>query len=436
MTNMDERHDHGHMDDNLDRLIKLGEPSPRMPENLKARIRTRLAEVGQVSEKKNFILSRWAIVSPLAAAAALALFLVFFWPGSTPSTISWADVQKKLEQIHTMSARSYKEITTTEGKRIIKRSKIYIKDPGLLKIEYYPPDADIEAITPGPDRIHINKLDTSLSELLILSPDSHRAELVTQIFRNSGTEPLPGPKDVNLALENWKWMKQIAADKTNCIGDRVIHGVPAVGFEFYTFLEDFYIPSDKPVRPDHVQIWVSRDDAVPLLTEVEFQNTQGQKVRIVCSDIQWNLPLKESLFDLTVPKDWSISRSRIELALNTRLAPGVTLQIGPEGQNPLIVAWDVVMVSWASQTTHVDSNIPSEMRITIELKPETAMHLHDYANTHPDQLIVVNFNGQLKVAAELEMTHFTQVSFDLSLLGISLAELEEQYLRTTIERNK
>ena len=49
MTSMDENNNNGRLDDNLDRLLELGEPAPRMPENLKARIRARLAEVGEES---------------------------------------------------------------------------------------------------------------------------------------------------------------------------------------------------------------------------------------------------------------------------------------------------------------------------------------------------------------------------------------------------
>lgn len=436
MTNINERNDYNRPDDNLDRLIGLGEPLPRMPETLKARIRSKLAEVGQKSEKKNFLLRHWAIVSPLATAAILSLFLIFFWPGGPPGTISWADVQNRIDQIHTLTARSYKEITTTEGKQIIKRSKIYIKDPGLFKVEYYSPDADIDAVTPGPDRIFINKLESGKSEQLTLFPSSHSAERVTQFFHTNSSKPIPSQEAINLASENWKAMKQITADKTKRIGNREINGVPASGFEFYTPYQDFYIPSDKSAGPAHIRIWASLEDAVPLLIEVEFQNTQGQKIRIECSDIQWSVSMEDSLFDFSVPTGWHLSQARSELAAYAKLAPGVSLQIGLEGQEPLATADDVAMVVLASQTTHPGLNIPSEMWITIELKPETAQRLHVYANAHPQQLIIVNFNGQIRAAAELNSISFTQLSFDISLLRLSLAQLEERYLTPTIERNK
>ena len=49
MTGINEHDNHSRSDDNLDRLLKLGEPAPRMPANLKSRIRSRLSEEGKES---------------------------------------------------------------------------------------------------------------------------------------------------------------------------------------------------------------------------------------------------------------------------------------------------------------------------------------------------------------------------------------------------
>ena len=87
------------------------------------------------------------------------------------------------------------------------------------------------------------------------------------------------------------------------------------------------------------------------------------------------------------------------------------------------------------QITHPDSDIPPDVRITIEMKPEAIQRLRDYARAHPDELMVVNFNGQIKVVPNLYGAGPSQLSFDLSLLDLSLAQLEARYFTTTIERN-
>ena len=51
---------------------------------------------------RSILPSRWAML-PLAAAAALILFLLFPWKGDLNGSISWADVQKQLEQVRSVS---------------------------------------------------------------------------------------------------------------------------------------------------------------------------------------------------------------------------------------------------------------------------------------------------------------------------------------------
>ena len=92
-------------------------------------------------------------------------------------------------------------------------------------------------------------------------------------------------------------------------------------------------------------------------------------------------------------------------------------------------------VARGEQTTHPDSDIPREVKITIELKPEAIQRLRDYARANPKELIIVDFNGQIKVVPNLYGAGPTQLSFDLSLLDLPLAELEARYFTTTIERN-
>jgi len=434
MTEIDERNDYGKPDNNLDRLIELGEQLPRMPEDLKARIRTRLAEVGQEPEKKNFLFRRWIIVSPLAAAVVVASFLIFFWPAGTPGTVSWADVQKKLEQVHTMAFKGYIEVSTTAEKQIIDCWKVYHMDPGLTRSEKYPPDTDLDESKPK--SIFINKREPGLSENLTLYPNSNRAEWVTHIFRNNGKE-IPSSQIINLASENWKLMERITADQTKRIGNRSFKGLPAVGFEFEAPAREIVGYSGEPTGQAHGQLWVGRDDGVPLFAELKFRNTIGQNVRIETSDIKWNVPLEEGLFNISVPTGWNLNRTRIESAEyeDTRLVSGIIMQIGPDGREPLVTADDVAGVVGAEQTTDYDSNVPG-MMITIELKPESAKRLYDYGEEHPDQIMVVNFNGQIKVATKMDVTHTTRLSFDISLLGLSLAELETRYFTTSIERNK
>jgi len=431
MTDMDKRHDQNRLEDNLEQLLKLGQSSPGMPEELKSRIRSRLVGVEQVSGKKKMFPGRWT-VWPLAATAVLVFFLLVFWYGNSPNTIVWADVQGHLDQVHTLTLSGLTGISATAGMRITGRAMIYYKDPGLSRIEVYPPDSGPDSVEEAPQRITIARNKPGSSKGVTLYPGAEGAELFDSVFLSDGPKP-PSQPPMDLASFNWELMKEITADKTRRIGDRVINGTPAVGFEFE-------IPNLVFVNPDRqvrTQLWASADDGTPLLVEVEYRDPLGQNMRQEYSDFRWNAPLDESLFDLTVPEGWSLSRVRTESAeyANIGFAPGVTLQIGPEGREPLAETEDVVRVARGEQIDRPDTDMPPDVRITIELKPEAIQRLRDFARANPKELIIVDFNGQLKVVPNLYGAGPTQLSFDLSLLDLPLADLESIYFTTTIERN-
>ena len=140
MSNRNETHDQGCLDHNLDRLLELGEPAPGMPEDLKARIRSKLTEAGRESVKKRIFPSRWA-VWPVAATIMAAVILIVLWYGNSSKAIAWADVQGRLNQVHTMTYSALTEISEPTGMRITGRFKAYCKDPGLARTEEYPLDS-------------------------------------------------------------------------------------------------------------------------------------------------------------------------------------------------------------------------------------------------------------------------------------------------------
>jgi outer membrane lipoprotein-sorting protein len=375
-----------------------------------------------------------AILKIASAAAVLAcFFIIAFWIGGSPSTIVWADVQGRLNQVHTLTFSALAKISTPTGMQIAGHSKLFYKDPGLSRSEWYPTNAGPGSVEETPQRITIIRNKPRSTQGVTLYPVAHRAELYDSVFLTDGPKPLSQPR-MDFASFNWELMKEITADKTRPIGNRIINGMAAVGFEF-----------DLPARwhisiavgKVQAQLWAGHSDGNVLLIELKFREAHGQNVQVEYSDFQWNVPLDESLFDLAVPEGWSLSRIRTESAeyANARLAPSVTLRIGPDGRAPLTETEDVARVVRGEQTTHPDSDIPPDMRITIELKPEAVQRLRDYARANPDELIIVDFNRQIKAAANLKEDNFSQLYFDLSLLDLPLANLEAIYFTTTIERN-
>lgn len=431
MSNSNETHDRGCLEHNLDRLLELGAPAPGMPEDLKARIRSKLTEAGRESVKKGIFPIRWALW-PVAATIAAAVILIVLWYGHSSKAIAWADVQGQLNQVHTLTLRALAGISANTGMRITERYRVYYKDPGLSRIEEYPPDVGSDPIEKRPRKITIIRREPDSNERVTLYPGAGRAELIDSVLLTSGPGPFSQPA-LDFVQFNWELIKKTTADKTRRIEDRIINGVPATGFEFEIPDREYA----NPLSQIHAQLWASSKDGKPLLIEIEYRDPLGQKMRMEYSDIQWNIALDESLFNPVVPEGWNLSRIRTESAeyADAGLAPGVTLQIGPEGREPLTETEDVVRVVRGDQTTHLDSGIPPDARITIELKPEAIQRLRDYARAHPRELIILDFNRQIRVVPNLYGAGPTQLSFDPSLLNLSLAQLEQKYFTTTIKRS-
>jgi hypothetical protein len=434
MTNKNEHIDIKHMDNNLDRLLELGEPIPGMPEDLKNQIRSKLVQMAPEPEKKSILTFRWAAL-PLAAAAALVLFLLVPWKGDLNGSISWADVQKQLVQVRTVSYRGCNWMETSNGEQKMSCAKVYHKDPGLSRAD------EVMGVKPGVNKTYIFKRESGRYDLLMLNPESHQADLETRLFNvENGWEPRFSPF-ITTVSKSWEKMKEITEDKTRIVGDRVINGIPAVGFSFD--IEDFCFPGgDLPVMEQTFgELWVNREDGTPMLAEIEIKigvnSPFTQKVHIEYTDIQWNIPLEKSLFNLDVPEGWQLNKKQIETMdyEGNKLALGVTLNIYAPGQESMITAEDVVGIVQVLQTSYPDSDLPNTIKMTIELTHEAAQRLHDYADTHFGTLIGVNFDDELNTMLELDTNHPNRISFYLSRLSLSPSEIEERYFTSSTQRN-
>jgi outer membrane lipoprotein-sorting protein len=424
------------MDNEIKKLLKdnlLKTPS----KDFTAQTMQKIHEVHEGHQVKRKI-NRWFILSPLAAAAVSGLFLIFFWPWGSPGTISWADVQKQLEQVHTMTAKARYELTIQSWKQTWGYMKVYVKDPGLRRCEIYDTEDDLKTIKPEPQWISIFRSERGMSKGLTLHPDSHWAEMWTGISHTYGTEPstqvlkISSEQNINHALEIWDKMKIVTEDKTKRIGSQLINGKLTVGFSFEIPAKELGLGEWSPaIIPG--KIWVDCNDGTPMLSELEYKTGHGDHtVHFVYSDIQWNVPIDDKLFDLTPPTDWHISNhlnDSIEYT-NVSIKPNVTLVIGPEGQEPLSTTMDVIRLVKTERSTDPNVDLGCTGLITIELTPAASKRVHDYAEAHPDIPIFVNFNGQIKAAAKLDMAHPTHLSFDISPLRLSMFKVEEKYANT------
>jgi len=103
-----------------------------------------------------------------------------------------------------------------------------------------------------PQKITIIRREPGSNERVTLYPRAGRAELIDSVLLTNGPEP-PSQPDLDLVQFNWELIKKTTADKTRHIGDRIISGVPATGFEFEIPGRGYVNPDSKFMRDSGIR---------------------------------------------------------------------------------------------------------------------------------------------------------------------------------------
>ncbi len=443
MTDNKKYNDKEYIDKNVDSLLELGKPVPKMPEDLKDRIRSRLIQMEPESDKMKIFSLRWSIL-PLAAAAALIFFIIFPWMGNLSGSITWADVQKQLDQLHSISFRVCVDTEFPEGKKLSYCSNIFQKDPFYKREEWEILKSDITGMEPGSNVTYLAKLAPGRLDTLMLYDKSRKAQVENWLWNaNSRREP-PFQSILNKVSKSWEIIKKVSEDETKIIGERVINGIPAVGFSFKNLPpKKIHFPDNTTVVQDTLfsyELWVNRNDGTPIMAKGEFEvKILPGDIRRSCAeykDFHLNVPLDDKLFNMDVPEGWQIIKTQhmtIDYDGN-KLAPDVTLKINTMDQKCKITDKDIAGIVQAVETSYSGSN-KNDVKVTIELSPKAAENLYKNAKSSMDG-IVGDFNNQLRIVAKLNEDDPNLLTFDLSGLNLSLCEIEKRYFTETSHINE
>jgi hypothetical protein len=210
-------------------------------------------------------------------------------------------------------------------------------------------------------------------------------------------------------------------------------GLDVVGFEIPAaeMFEDFAAMNEATLR-----VWVERDTAVPLLVELEFRDAAGALTRTSLSRIEWDVPLEDDLFDLSVPPDWELRRTLREVVVYTAtsLAPHVALRIGPEDGNEIVSEADVVAVRRGESVEQPGSASAGFTTVTLELTGAAARRLASFETQFPDGVLLADFDGEAIVAPRSDHENIHLIELDLNRLGKTLAEIEDEYFTQRRDR--
>jgi hypothetical protein len=372
-----------------------------------------------------------------AAAAAIILVVLGFWPGISQSGIAWADVVAQLNEVKTMMGLSTTEEVSSTGTRVIYRTRLFYKDPARSRTEYLAvPNADqptdTGASAPAEDAesvVIINRGESQTVEIR-LYPWRKVVERTTLVFPGRMLYLREGAT-FNLAADSWDSLARITGDKTRKIGGREIDGVEAAGFEA-PIRELFYNPSVDPPE-GVVRIWANIETAVPIMVEAQFEDERGRTFQTRIDRIEWNVPLGDDLFDQPDLEGWEIQDRTVKVGEvgeppQAYLKSGVTLRLGLKDGPAIVTEQDVETVHVGQLDTEPGDAKPAHATVSIVLTDEAAARVRAFTAEHLGERISVDFNGELQYEITIGGVIGKELQLEISPLGITARQFADDYL--------
>ena len=198
----------------------------------------------------------------------VGVVLMFNHVGGGGSVVA-SEVARRLREARTLSCNWSMDVPNN-GRPVT--MKMLLKEQGKLRIE-------------GGGAVTI--LDTSKNKLLVLNP------MIKTAFAREIGELNPGPE--NQATEIFDWIEKIkntTGQNAQSIGTRQIDGREARGFMLSEQGMDY-------------TVWADARDGMPLRIEIPLE-LGNLKTTVVMSDLSFDQPLDDTLFNVQPPEDYRL----------------------------------------------------------------------------------------------------------------------------------
>jgi len=256
-------------------------------------------------------------ITQFAAAAAIILLAIAFWPEDSRNNIAWADVIGKIKEAKTLVAsgtteiipsEAYKAQAEAQGEEVIQQTteqwKYFFKDPGknrsermwsrIVSTPTQPSTSQPSGTRPTKD-VTISVRTEDKWTILDLQPDTRRAE--RQILSHWPMHD----ESLDRAADIWTKLCKIASDTTRKIGVSEINRMRVVEFEAPVQAWEPRLPYEGTIR-----VWASEKTTELIAFEVEYNQPLFGIVKQRIYDIQWNVPLSDDLFTPPDLTGWTV----------------------------------------------------------------------------------------------------------------------------------
>ncbi|HUW82348.1 MAG TPA: hypothetical protein VMZ31_06050 [Phycisphaerae bacterium] len=319
------------------------------------------------------------------------------------------------------------ERAATDGEedwRPIKRGQLFQKDPGFSRVEEHSlPVVEPTTSQPRtdlPSMIWILKEHANVSVTINLEPRWRTA------FRSTYLRQAPLDDIPMRVTEFWTNLGTITADETRTIGRRYQDGVRLIGFE--APLEDVWgsRPFDGTAR-----IWVNERTAMPTLIEMEFCEGEGVLHRYTYSEIEWDVPLSDGLFDLPDLEGWTFTDAvitEVDFSHNA-LRSGVSFCVRTQDGATVLTEDDIAAVPRGTTLTKLkDDQKTGWMNIEVRLTEQAQDRLEAFAAAHVGEKLIIDFNGEVQKEIVIHEGLKSIGRINVSPLAETLEGFEARYL--------
>jgi outer membrane lipoprotein-sorting protein len=209
-----------------------------------------------------------------AAAAAVILMVINFWPGAEPNGIAWADVVRHIQAARGITC----EVTTYKDGEFVLSGTAMQFEPGRTR----------QTMPGGAVMI----MDQHKGKSLTLVPASK-----TAVMMNITGQSPDQPKEDLLSI-----FQDLQKEAGELLGEQEMDGKTVIGFKTHVPGADW-------------TIWADPETGMPVRAECEME--MFGEMKVVMSDFDFDAELDESLFSITPPEDYTLLETQIDASQPT-----------------------------------------------------------------------------------------------------------------------
>lgn len=299
------------LDDNINEAYKVfGQEHDRLRETMMSS----LANSPETQRQRNWIIHVRQFIggtimksraTKFAAAAVIiiaALIAIDQFGGSIDGTsVAWAEVAKKVQQIHTLTHREKRICTVVGEEKPLVEADVFKYCSSLYGVveEQYNDNGQL---------MHqFYLLRGEKNGIMIFPPAKQYIRI-----------PLDEQTVQRLNQINPKGMVQwFCSEEHTKLGRKTINGVEAEGFEVENpgMLTDLaeHLQYLCPLEESVMRLWVDVKTSLPIRAEAEVVTGKGfltgfkrMEINAVAYDIQWGVALDEEVFEPNIPDDYTL----------------------------------------------------------------------------------------------------------------------------------